>query len=33
VWGGVLTALELRPDGSWGERVQVPNPDGAAPLT
>ena len=33
VWGGVLTALELRADGSWGERVQVPNPDGAAPLT
>jgi len=33
VWGGVLTALELRSDGSWGERVQVPNPDGAAPLT
>ena len=33
VWGGVLTALELRPDGSWGERVQVSNPDGAVPLT
>jgi bis(5'-nucleosyl)-tetraphosphatase (symmetrical) len=33
VWGGVLTALELRSDGSWGERVQVANPDGAAPLT
>ena len=33
VWGGVLTALELRADGSWGERVQVPNPELAAPLT
>ena len=33
VWGGVLTALELNSDGSWGERVQVANPDGAAPLT
>jgi bis(5'-nucleosyl)-tetraphosphatase (symmetrical) len=32
VWGGVLTALALNSDGSWGERVQVPNPDGAAPL-
>ena len=32
VWGGVLTALELRADGSWGERVQVANPDRAAPL-
>jgi bis(5'-nucleosyl)-tetraphosphatase (symmetrical) len=33
VWGGVLTALELGADGSWGERVQVPNPELAAPLT
>jgi bis(5'-nucleosyl)-tetraphosphatase (symmetrical) len=33
VWGGVLTALELHSDGSWGERVQVPNPELAAPLT
>jgi bis(5'-nucleosyl)-tetraphosphatase (symmetrical) len=33
VWGGVLTALELCPDGRWGERVQVANPEAAAPLT
>jgi len=33
VWGGVLTALELCADGRWGERVQVTNPELAAPLT
>ncbi|NBX55430.1 MAG: symmetrical bis(5'-nucleosyl)-tetraphosphatase [Betaproteobacteria bacterium] len=33
VWGGMLTALELRPDGRWGDKVQVPNPDRAAPLS
>jgi bis(5'-nucleosyl)-tetraphosphatase (symmetrical) len=33
VWGGMLTALALRPDGQWGERVQVPNPDRAAAFT
>jgi len=33
VWGGMLTALVLHPDGRWGERVQVPNPDRAAAFT